>query len=49
MNSSEGQQEPTTATTEIVLLVGERYRVKGDVRHVERDPGRGSPVDFDRR
>lgn len=47
MNSSEGQpQPPTTATeTEIVLVTGERCRVEGDVKHVERkilDAARGS-------
>lgn len=47
MSSSEGQpQPPNTATeTEIVLVTGERYRVAGDVKHVERtilDAARGS-------
>jgi hypothetical protein len=47
MSFSEDQpQPPTSATeTEILLVTGERYRVEGDVRHVERkilDAARGS-------
>ena len=45
MSSSEGQPPPTTATTEIVVVTGDRYRVDGDVKHVERiilDAARGS-------
>ena len=45
MSSSEGQLQPTTSTTEIVLVTGERYRVQGDAKYVERmilDAARGS-------
>ncbi|HET6870818.1 MAG TPA: hypothetical protein VFH80_33210 [Solirubrobacteraceae bacterium] len=45
MSSSEGQPPPTTATTEIVVVTGDRYRVDGDVKQVERiilDAARGS-------
>jgi hypothetical protein len=47
MSSSEGQpQPPTTATeTEIVLATGERCRVEGEPKYVERkilDAARGS-------
>jgi hypothetical protein len=45
MSSSEGQSQPATTTTEIVLVAGERYRVEGDVKSVERivlDAARGS-------
>ena len=45
MSSSEGQLSPTTSTTEIILVTGDRYRVDGDVKHVERmvlDAARGS-------
>ena len=45
MNSSEGQLPPTTSTTEIILVTGDRYRVDGDVKDVERmilDAARGS-------
>jgi uncharacterized protein YlzI (FlbEa/FlbD family) len=44
MSSSEGHLQPTT-TTEIFLVTGERYRVRGEVKHVERtilDAARGS-------
>ena len=44
-SSSEGQLQPPTTTTEILLLTGERYRVDGDVKYVERailDAARGS-------
>jgi hypothetical protein len=43
MSSSEGHL-PTTAT-EILLVTGERYQVRGEVKHVERtilDAARGS-------
>ena len=45
MSSSEGHLSPTTSTTEIILVTGDRYRVDGDVKHVERvilDAARGS-------
>jgi hypothetical protein len=44
MSASEGQPQPTS-TTEILLVTGERYRVEGDVKNVERmilDAARGS-------
>lgn len=44
MSSSESQP-PTTSTTEITVVTGDRYRVDGDVEHVERiilDAARGS-------
>jgi hypothetical protein len=45
MSSSEGQSPPTTFTTEIIVVTGERYFVEGDVKRVERsilDAARGS-------
>ena len=45
MSSSESQPQPPTATTEIILVNGDRYRVDGDVKRVERvvlDAARGS-------
>jgi hypothetical protein len=45
MSSSEGQLQPPTSTTEILLVTGERYRVGGDLKQVERtilDAARGS-------
>jgi hypothetical protein len=45
MSSSEGQLQPTTSTTEIVVVTGDRYQVQGDVKAVERtilDAARGS-------
>jgi hypothetical protein len=45
MSSSEAQLQPTTTTTEILLVTGERCRVEGDVKSVERmilDAARGS-------
>jgi hypothetical protein len=45
MSSSEGQLQPTTFTTEIVVVTGDRYHVQGDVKDVERtilDAARGS-------
>jgi hypothetical protein len=45
MSSSEGPLRPKAATTEIVLVTGERYRVEGDPKYVERtilDAARGS-------
>jgi hypothetical protein len=45
MTSSESQPQPTTATTEIIVVTGDRHRVDGDVKHVERiilDAARGS-------
>jgi hypothetical protein len=37
--------QPTTTTTEIILVAGERYRVEGDLKYVERiilDAARGA-------
>ena len=45
MSSSEDQPQPTTSTTEIIVVTGDRYRVDGDVKRVERiilDAARGS-------
>ncbi|HKO27720.1 MAG TPA: hypothetical protein VJU80_09700 [Solirubrobacteraceae bacterium] len=45
MSSSEGQLQPTTTATEIVLVTGERCRVEGDLKYIERkilDAARGS-------
>ena len=45
MSSSEGPARPTTSTTEITLFTGDRYRVEGDPKDVERiilDAARGS-------
>jgi len=44
MTSIEGQP-PTTSATEIVLVTGDRYRVDGNVKDIERailDAARGS-------
>jgi hypothetical protein len=44
MSTTEGQPRPTT-TTEMVLVTGERLRVEGDAKSVERmilDAARGS-------
>jgi hypothetical protein len=45
MSSSEVQLKPATSTTEIIVVTGDRYRVDGDLKHVERmilDAARGS-------
>jgi hypothetical protein len=45
MSSSEGPLRPTTFTTEITLVTGERYRVERGAKEVERvilDAARGS-------
>ena len=45
MSSSERSLQPATRTTEITVLTGDRYRVEGDARDVERiilDAARGS-------
>jgi hypothetical protein len=45
MSSSEFQLQPATSTTEIIVVTGDRYRVDGDLKHVERtilDAARGS-------
>lgn len=45
MSSSEGQLPPTTSMTQIIVVTGDRYRVDGDVKVVERsvlDAARGS-------
>ena len=44
MNSSE-RQRPMASTTEVAILTGERYRVEGDPKSIERiilDAARGS-------
>jgi hypothetical protein len=45
MSLSEGSSRPTTSTTEITLVTGDRYRVESDLKSVERiilDAARGS-------
>jgi len=45
MSSSEGQPQPATSTTEVIVVTGDRYRVVGETKHVERiilDAARGS-------
>jgi hypothetical protein len=45
MSSAEGELQPATHTTEITVLTGQRYRVEGDLKDVERiilDAARGS-------
>jgi hypothetical protein len=45
MSSSEGQLPPTTSTTEILVVTGDRYRVEGELKDIERtilDAARGS-------
>ena len=45
MSSGERPLQPATRTTEIAVLTGDRYRVEGDAKHVERiilDAARGS-------
>lgn len=45
MSSSEDQLQPTTSTTEVIVVTGDRYRVEGTVKDVERiilDAARGS-------
>jgi hypothetical protein len=45
MSTSESQPPPTTSTTEIIVVTGDRHRVDGDVKDVERiilDAARGS-------
>ena len=45
MSSIEPPPRPVTPTTEITIVTGERYRVRSDVRDVERailDAARGS-------
>jgi hypothetical protein len=45
MSSSEEPQHAAIRTTEIAVVTGDRYRVEGDVRDVERiivDAARGS-------
>ncbi|HUO69700.1 MAG TPA: hypothetical protein VMU39_02905 [Solirubrobacteraceae bacterium] len=45
MSSSETPVRPTPSTTEIVVVTGERYRVEGTPKEVERtivDAARGS-------
>jgi hypothetical protein len=44
MSSSESRLQPTTST-EIIVVTGDRYRVAGEVKYVERtilDAARGS-------
>jgi hypothetical protein len=45
MSPSEGQPQPATSTTEVIVVTGDRYRVDGEVKYVERiilDAARGS-------
>lgn len=45
MSSSEGQLQPTTSTTEVILVTGDRYRIEGAPKDIERkilDAARGS-------
>lgn len=45
MTSSEGPTPPMTSPTEIVVVTGDRYRVDGDLKDIERailDAARGS-------
>jgi hypothetical protein len=45
MSSSEGALRPGTSNTEITVVTGDRYRVDGDPKRVERiilDAARGS-------
>ena len=45
MSSSEGPLRPGASTTEIILVTGDRYCVRGDSKSVERivlDAARGS-------
>jgi len=45
MSSGEGELRRATGTTEITVVTGERYRVEGDLKDVERiilDAARGS-------
>jgi hypothetical protein len=45
MSASEDRAQPTTRTTEISLVTGERHYVEGDVKDVERkilDAARGA-------
>jgi hypothetical protein len=45
MSSREGQRRPAASTTEVAVLTGERYRIEGDPKSVERiilDAARGS-------
>jgi hypothetical protein len=49
MSSSGGPVPPVTPVTEITVVTGERYRVEGDVRDVERrilDAARGSIMEL---
>ena len=36
MSSGQGELQPATHTTEITVAIGERYRVEGDLKDVER-------------
>ena len=45
MSSGQGELQLATDTTEITVAIGERYRVEGDLKDVERvilDAARGS-------
>jgi hypothetical protein len=45
MSSSEGPVRPTPSTTEVAVATGDRYRVEGTLKDVERmilDAARGS-------
>ena len=45
MSSSDARPRPVTETTEMILVTGDRHRVEGDLKSVERvilDAARGS-------
>jgi hypothetical protein len=49
MSASEGSAQPASGATHIFLVTGDRHRVDGDVRDVERailDAARGSIMQF---
>jgi hypothetical protein len=49
MSSSEGPSQPVNHTTEITVQGGDRYRVDGDAKQVERmilDAARGSIMEL---
>jgi hypothetical protein len=49
MSSSEGVLQPATHTTELTVVTGDRYRVEGDPKQVERiilDAARGAIMEL---
>ena len=49
MSCDQGEHLPVTHTTEITVVTGERYRVEGDLRDVERiilDAARGAIMEL---